>query len=113
MSLRSLVRSHCRAPYLPTFSPQPLARLFSKIASAQSKSEEQIAAVEAKGAGALSPRWLSDLKSRIGKCIIFGLQPEQLQRAGHILNVVARDWRDLVAGSEGFLTGPKRAGLEK
>ena len=60
----------------------------------------------------LPARWLSDLKSRIGKCIIFGLKPEQVDEAGNILKVVAREWRDLVAGSEGFLTGRGRAGAE-
>ncbi len=60
----------------------------------------------------LPARWLSDLKSRIGKCIIFGLKPEQVDEAGNILKVVAREWRELVAGSEGFLTGRGRAGAE-
>lgn len=113
MPLRSFARFRCHALNSPTTGAKPIARLFSKTASVRSKSEEQIADVETKGAEALSPRWLSDLKSRIGKCIIFGLRPEQLQRAGNILDEVAREWRDLVAGSEGFLTGPKRAGLEK
>lgn len=113
MSLRSLVHSRRYALNSPTIGVKPLARLFSETANVRSKSEQQIATAETKGAEALPSRWLSDLKSRIGKCIIFGLQPEQLQRAGNILDVVAREWRDLVAGSEGFLTGPKRAGLEK
>ena len=61
---------------------------------------------------ALPARWLSDLKRRIGKCIIFGLKQEQVDEAGDILRVVAREWRELVAGSEGFLTGRGRAGAE-
>lgn len=61
---------------------------------------------------ALPARWLIELKRRIGKCIIFGLQQEQIDEAGHILKAVARDWRELVAGSEGFLTGKGRAGYE-
>lgn len=61
---------------------------------------------------ALPSRWLSDLKRRIGKCIIFGLKQEQVDEAGDILRVVAREWRELVAGSEGFLTGRRRAGAE-
>ncbi len=60
----------------------------------------------------LPPRWLSDIKLRIGKCISFGLRDEQVDEAGDILRVVARDWRELVAGSEGFLTGRRRAGFE-
>ena len=56
-------------------------------------------------------RWLSDLKQRIGKCIIFGLNQEQVDEVGDVMRVLARDWRELVAGSEGFITG--RAGYEE
>ena len=35
-----------------------------------------------------------------------------MDEAGNILKVVAREWRELVAGSEGFLTGRGRAGTE-
>jgi len=59
----------------------------------------------------LSPRWLSDTKQRIGKCVLFGLQPHQTEQAGSILKEIARDWRELLAGSEGFLTGSDRRGL--
>lgn len=59
----------------------------------------------------LPPRWLSDVKSRIGKCIMFGISPAQTSEAGSILQEVARDWRELVAGSEGYLTGEGRRGL--
>ena len=61
----------------------------------------------------LSPRWLSDLKTRIGACISFGLTPAQTAVAGSILDEVARDWRELVAGSEGYLTSPSRRGLHR
>lgn len=61
----------------------------------------------------LPPRWLSDIKARVGKCIIFGLQSKQIDEAGEILRVIARDWRELLAGSEGYLTGQGRAGLER
>ena len=59
----------------------------------------------------MSPRWLSEVKHRIGKTIMFGLKPPQVQEAGSILEAMARDWRELVAGSEGFLTSPQRRGL--
>ena len=59
----------------------------------------------------LSSRWLSDVKSRLGKCIHFGMDEAQVTRAGILLTEVARDWKDLVAGSEGYLTSPKRAGI--
>ena len=60
----------------------------------------------------LPARWLTDLKSRIGKCIMSGLREEQVDEAGDILKTLTRDWRELVAGSEGFLTGKGRAGFE-
>ena len=60
----------------------------------------------------LPSRWLSDLKLRIGKCILFGLKADQLDEAGGILRIVTTDWRELLAGSEGFLVGKRRAGLE-
>ena len=59
----------------------------------------------------LSPRWLSDVKQRIGKCITFGLDSRQRDEAASILQEIARDWRELVVGSEGFLTEPRRRGL--
>ncbi|KAF1970431.1 hypothetical protein BU23DRAFT_474080 [Bimuria novae-zelandiae CBS 107.79] len=59
----------------------------------------------------LSPRWLSDLKTRIGKCILFGLDGAQTGEAGAILHEVNAHWRDMLAGSEGFLTGKDRWGL--
>ncbi|KAF2174743.1 hypothetical protein K469DRAFT_770461 [Zopfia rhizophila CBS 207.26] len=59
----------------------------------------------------LNPRWLSELKSRIGKCIMFGLSSEQTEEAGSILQEIVLDWRELIGGSEGFLTGKNRRGL--
>ena len=57
----------------------------------------------------LSSRWLSDTKTRIGKCILFGLDAAQTEEAGSILSDMTANWRELVAGSEGFLTD--QAGL--
>ena len=42
---------------------------------------------------------------------MFGISPAQTQEAGSILQEVATDWRELVAGSEGFLTGKEYRGL--
>ena len=58
----------------------------------------------------LPTRWLSDLKQRIGKCILFGLSQKQVDEVGDIMGTVAGNWRELLAGSEGFLT--RRAGYE-
>ncbi|KAH6637621.1 thioesterase-like superfamily-domain-containing protein [Boeremia exigua] len=59
----------------------------------------------------LSPRWLSDVRARIGKCIMFGINDAQTSEAGSILQEVTSDWRELLAGSEGFLTGQEYRGL--
>ncbi|OSS46432.1 hypothetical protein B5807_08515 [Epicoccum nigrum] len=59
----------------------------------------------------LSPRWLSDVRARIGKCIMFGIDDMQTNEAGSILQEISSDWRELLAGSEGFLTGEEYRGL--
>jgi hypothetical protein len=60
---------------------------------------------------ALSPRWLSDVRARIGKCIMFGIDGAQVREAASILQEISTDWRELVAGSEGYLTGKEWRGL--
>jgi acyl-CoA thioesterase FadM len=42
---------------------------------------------------------------------MFGMPSSLVGDASAILQVLGQDWRDLVAGSEGFLTDPKRAGV--
>lgn len=42
---------------------------------------------------------------------MFGLKPSQVDEGGKILRLLARDWRELLAGSEGFLTDEKRRSL--
>jgi hypothetical protein len=59
----------------------------------------------------LPPRWLSDVRTRIGKCINFGIDTAQIAEGGAILQEISTDWRELVAGSEGFLTGKEWRGL--
>ncbi|KAM7186530.1 Thioesterase-like superfamily domain containing protein [Naviculisporaceae sp. PSN 640] len=53
-------------------------------------------------------RWITDLRSRVGKCIIFGCSNQQVSRAASVLRALAVEWKDLLAGSEGFLTGGRR-----
>lgn len=43
--------------------------------------------------------------------MMFGLKTPQVQEAGEVLRQLARDWRELVAGSEGFLTNDIVRGL--
>jgi hypothetical protein len=42
---------------------------------------------------------------------MFGMSTAQVQRAGKICNILGKEWRELVAGSEGFLTDQRHAGL--
>ncbi|BDD61223.1 hypothetical protein MAP00_006288 [Monascus purpureus] len=56
----------------------------------------------------VDPRWLMIIKRRIGRCMMFGLKPHQVREAGEILRQLAWNWRELVAGSEGYLTDVKR-----
>ncbi|MCJ1292368.1 hypothetical protein MMC34_003918 [Xylographa carneopallida] len=57
-----------------------------------------------------SSRWLSDLKSRVGKCIMFGLRGKQIEEAGRIAKVLGEEWRGLIAGREGFLLNKGQEG---
>lgn len=81
------------------------------VASAQRSRSSDTFSTSEPPTPSLNPRWLSDVKRRIGKCITFGLPPEQVQEAGRILQGIVRDWRELLAGSEGFLTDRTRVGL--
>jgi putative alpha-1,2-mannosidase len=42
---------------------------------------------------------------------MFGINEAQTAEAGSILQEVSSDWRELLAGSEGFLTGKEYRGL--
>jgi hypothetical protein len=44
----------------------------------------------------------------VGKCITFGCNREQIKRAGAVLGALTAEWKELLAGSEGFLTGGRR-----
>ncbi|KAI9741116.1 MAG: hypothetical protein M1834_002829 [Cirrosporium novae-zelandiae] len=56
-------------------------------------------------------RFLTTTKARIGRCMTFGLPSEYMGEATVILRELAQDWRELVAGSEGFLTSKRMSGL--
>ncbi|KXH38987.1 hypothetical protein CSIM01_06124 [Colletotrichum simmondsii] len=47
----------------------------------------------------LSPR---ELYKRIGKCLTFGCDPDQTQRAASLLRTINDEWRNLHAVSQGF-----------
>jgi acyl-CoA thioesterase FadM len=59
-------------------------------------------------------RFLSDTKSRIGRCITFGLtSPQQFSNLSGVLTSLTRNWRRLAVGREGYNTSPERAGLSR
>lgn len=49
-------------------------------------------------------RWIDDLRLRIGKCITFGCDAAQVSRSARVLAAISAEWRDLLAGSHGFVT---------
>lgn len=93
----------------PIVSPIP-RRYLSTTSPAQNASAPTSANTPVRPHG-IDPRWLTMMKRRVGKCMMFGLKPAQVDDAGKILQQLARDWRELIAGSEGFLTDGKRRGL--
>ncbi|RMJ24993.1 hypothetical protein PHISP_04121 [Aspergillus sp. HF37] len=86
---------------------QSSARLFSTSPAPQNAPS----ATPAAKPHTIDPRWLTTVKARVGKCLTSRPRPEQVQDAGRILQQLASDWRELVAGSEGYLTGQKNRGL--
>ncbi|KXX81473.1 hypothetical protein MMYC01_201756 [Madurella mycetomatis] len=101
-----LAESVCRAPLqLPTLASLQPHRSFS-VSAARLSSDPTFR---------LPPpppsRWIAELRARVGKCIIFGCDGQQISRAASVLGALATEWKELLAGSEGFLTGGRR-GLE-
>jgi hypothetical protein len=94
--------THFRGLQRTTRQPPALARLgpFSAPLSTSSSSTTLTPSPP--------PRWLAELRARIGKCIIFGCDNQQVSRAAAVLRALALEWRSLLAGSEGFLTGGRR-----
>ena len=59
-------------------------------------------------------RFVSEAKSRIGKCITFGLsQPSHFIETAHILRALRSNWRKLIVGREGYNTNLDKAGLSR
>lgn len=98
---------------------QPTSQFYRSVSSTCKLNSKQPVHTSSSSDPSLAPlkytkpdsKWLSTTKQRIGKCMLFGLQPGQTRVAGDVLKQLARDWRELVAGSEGFLTGKDRQGL--
>ncbi|KAJ6068583.1 hypothetical protein N7499_010470 [Penicillium canescens] len=90
----------------------PARRLLSATSPVQDPRKANLDNAPAKP-HTIDPRWLTMIKRRIGKCMMFGLRPDQINEGGQILQQLANDWRELLAGSEGFLTDKKRRSLFK
>ncbi|KAI0118965.1 thioesterase-like superfamily-domain-containing protein [Daldinia grandis] len=94
----------------PAVYRQPASRAESS-ASLSSKYSIRNSSTTTKKPTLPSSKWYSDLKARIGKCIMFGCTHDQAQHAAAVLRVLGTEWRELTAGAEGFLAGGNR-GLE-
>ncbi|KAI1799981.1 thioesterase-like superfamily-domain-containing protein [Daldinia bambusicola] len=103
-TLRLLSPGICRQP-APRIKESPFSSKFSSRNYIPDTTKSDIRPYLSKG-------WLSELKARIGKCIMFGCNREQAQFAAALLHSLTTEWRELLAGSNGYLTGGGR-GLEK
>ena len=62
---------------------------------------------------ALSPRWLTDLRDRVKKCLSLQVGAEDATRLRERLDYLDKHWLELSVGREGFLTSYPRRGLNK
>jgi hypothetical protein len=56
-------------------------------------------------------RWLSEQKLRLGRLFFHGATAAETHEAGALLSDLAQNWRQYVAGAEGYLICSKRRGL--
>ncbi|KAI9932873.1 hypothetical protein MW887_009125 [Aspergillus wentii] len=94
-------RQFLQKQHLAVSTPRPSigitsTRLFSTSPAPQSSDPKQKPATTKPHT--IDPRWLTMMKRRVGRCMMFGLKPTQIDEAGGILQQLARDWRELVAG---------------
>ncbi|KAK1519699.1 uncharacterized protein CCOS01_11350 [Colletotrichum costaricense] len=61
----------------------------------------------------LNPRWLSELQSRIKRCAGLDLSEQQKEELTALRKAVDGQWLELLAGREGYLTGPGWRGLDR
>ncbi|KAH6641363.1 thioesterase-like superfamily-domain-containing protein [Chaetomium tenue] len=103
-----LAGSACRRAQQPLCMRRPFSAATTSPASARKTTPQPR---ETTSLSLPPPRWTSELPARIGKCLAFGCNAQQVSQAAAVLRVIAAEWRDLLAGAEGFLTGGRR-GLE-
>ncbi|EXF81176.1 hypothetical protein CFIO01_11983 [Colletotrichum fioriniae PJ7] len=93
-----------RLPTMRSTATRLQQSMLSRVVSEYSREAKPAAAAAAKAtkratAISLSPR---ELYKRIGKCLAFGCNPDQTQRAASLLRAINNDWRNLHAVSQGF-----------
>ncbi|KAL7272873.1 hypothetical protein RUND412_004306 [Rhizina undulata] len=82
------------------------SRKLSATASARNSNN-----ISGNGNGNNNARRLSDLKLRLGRIFFHGATKEEVAEASVVLKDLSENWREYVAGTEGFLTEEKRRGL--
>lgn len=90
-------------------APPVTARLFGTNAARKAAAGQS---QEPKSA-ALSPRWFTDLRDRIKKCLSLNIGAEDAGRLRERLDYLGKHWLELSAGCEGFLTTDRWRGLDK
>ncbi|KAH6691369.1 thioesterase-like superfamily-domain-containing protein [Plectosphaerella plurivora] len=101
MNSRTFVSRVCR---MPIGRHAQLATGRRTFASAAQPNAEVVA-------GALSPRWLTDLQTRLKKVSVTKLSPASGAEWKRLHREIDSRWLDLLAGSDGFLTSPRWRGL--
>ena len=48
------------------------------------------------------PHFLPNAKQRLGKCISFGLNHQQIQEASKVAKILAKEWKGLLVGPMGY-----------
>ncbi|UNI15905.1 hypothetical protein JDV02_002391 [Purpureocillium takamizusanense] len=104
-------RSQLRAAALPQIAPCPSRRHLSSAAAARNPNRDSVES-EPKSA-VLNPRWLGDLRSRIKQSLSRAQSENDAAPLREQLDRLDRQWVDLLAGREGFLTEPRWRGLDK
>ncbi|TDZ54554.1 hypothetical protein CTRI78_v006230 [Colletotrichum trifolii] len=61
----------------------------------------------------VNPRWLSELQARVKRCSSLNLSPAQTEQLQILQKTMDEEWLELLAGREGYLTGPGWRGLDK
>ncbi|KAI8209197.1 hypothetical protein K4K52_000714 [Colletotrichum sp. SAR 10_76] len=73
----------------------------------------RLAASENGTGAAVNPRWLSELQARMKRVAGLKLDSAQKEELKGLREAVDGQWLELLAGREGFLTGPGWRGLDK